>query len=104
MWNNQFENFLKHCAAYEKEKRQTIPNLKVLERNRRALGNYNYNYNNSIRSGSSLSFVSSSVESNPIPLAGERYSSMCENEKQNVRTIIRNLVDTFNSAASSTFA
>jgi hypothetical protein len=87
----------------ENEKR-AIPRSKVMERNRRALGNYNYNYNNSIRSGSSLSFVSSSVESNPIPLAGERYSSMCENEKQNVRTIIRNLVDTFNSSASSTFA
>jgi hypothetical protein len=55
------------------------------------------NSNRAIRSGSSLS---SSVESNP----STRYSSMCENEKQKVRTIIRNLVDTFNSAASSTFA
>jgi hypothetical protein len=41
--------------------------------------------NNSIRSGSSLSFSSSSVESNPATAV--RYSSMCENEKIKIRRI-----------------
>ena len=51
------------------------------------------NYNNSIRSGSSLS---TSVESNTMLLAGESYSSMCENEKIKIRRIVKNLIDTFN--------
>ena len=96
--NLQFENFLKHFAG-EKSQKMQMTRLMVLER-RGLLGS-----NNSIRSGSSLSFVSSSVESNPsMPLAGDKYSSMCESEKLNVLKIIRNLVDTFNSAASSTLA
>ena len=76
----------------ENEKRQ-IPRLKVLE-GERAFGDYN----NSIRSGSSLS---SSVESNTMLLAGESYSSMCENEKIKIRRIVKNLIDTFNSSSSS---
>ena len=90
--NPQFETFLKHFAA-DKHEKQQLTRLKVQQR-RELLGN-----NNSIRSGSSLP-----VESNPPILAGERYSSMCEAEKQKVRTIIRNLIDTFNSSASSTLA
>ena len=66
--NPQFEKFLKHFAIDKNEKLQ-LTRLKVLER-RGLLGN-----NNNIGSGSS-----SSVESNQLPLAGERYSSMCENE------------------------
>ena len=83
--NPNFQKFLETFTAQEYQKRQ-IPRLKVIERERKRIGD------NRIRSGSSLSFVSSSssVESNPIPLAGEKYSSMCENEKQKVRTIIRN--------------
>jgi hypothetical protein len=97
MANESFENFLKHFAT-DKNERMQMTRLKVLER-RGLLRN-----NNSIKSGSSLSFVSSSVISNPSMPAGEKYSSMYESEKQKVRTIIRNLVDTFNSAASSTLA
>lgn len=84
--------FINQLAMIENEKRQ-IPRLKVLE-GERAFGDYN----NSIRSGSSLS---SSVESNTMLLAGESYSSMCENEKIKIRRIVKNLIDTFNSSSSS---
>jgi hypothetical protein len=98
--NPQFEKFLKHFAVDKNEKLQ-LTRLKVQQR-RGLLGNNNYN--NRIRSGASLSFVSSSLESNQMPLAGERYSSMCENEKMKVRRIMKDLFDTFNSSASSTLA
>ena len=66
--NPEFQKFLEHCIA-AKNKKQPLIRLKV---------GSNRNSNNAIRSGSSLS---NQINNDLMPVADERYSSMCQNDK-----------------------
>ena len=78
--NQQFENFLKNCVA--KKQQPSLVRLKVLQRQ----GLLN-SYNSMVRGGSSLSLGATPV---------------CEKER--AIEAFKNLMATFRSSSSSTFA